>query len=82
MNLPEGVERHVAQRRAEGLVFKTGEQSYRDFVKRVGDIPMRDLPTLEIARYLERFEEFRKAWQIRFCLLERFIKYWIALEER
>jgi integrase/recombinase XerD len=81
MNLSEGIEKYVAQKKTEGLVFKTGEQSFRDFVERVGDIQMRALSTLDIARYLAYFDEFPGAWQIRFCLLERFLEYWIGRGE-
>jgi integrase/recombinase XerD len=81
MNLSEGIERYIAQRKIEGFVFKTGEQSYRELVKRVGDIQMRALSTLDLARYLAYFDDFPEAWQIRFCLLERFIEYWIVRGE-
>ncbi len=81
MNLSEGIEKYVVHRKAEGLVFKTGEQSFREFSERVGDVQMCDLSTLDLARYLERFDEFPGAWQIRFCLLERFLEYWIVRGE-
>lgn len=81
MNLSEGIEKYVAHRKTEGLVFKTGEQSFREFFERVGDIQMRALSTLDLARYLAYFDEFPGAWQIRFCLLERFLEYWIVRGE-
>lgn len=81
MNLSESIEKYVAQKKAEGLVFKTGERSFRQFLERVGDIQMCALSTLDLARYLSYFDEFPSAWQIRFCLLERFLDYWIVRGE-
>jgi hypothetical protein len=53
MNLSAGISRYVAHKKVDGVVFKTGEQSYRDFVQRVGDIQMRTLSTLDLARYAQ-----------------------------
>ncbi len=78
MNLSEGIEQYVAHRRTEGIMFKTGEESFREFSGRVGNVEMQALSTLDIARYLACFEEFPAAWQNRFCLLERFLNYWIV----
>ncbi|HEY5213306.1 MAG TPA: tyrosine-type recombinase/integrase [Acidobacteriaceae bacterium] len=81
MNLSEGIEKYVAHKKNEGLVFRTGQQSFREFLERVGDIQMRALSTLDLARYLAYFDKFPGAWQIRFCLLERFLDYWIVRGE-
>jgi integrase/recombinase XerD len=81
MNLFEGIEKYVARRKTEGLVFKTGEQSFHEFSERVGNIEMQSSSTLDLARYLACFDEFPGAWQIRFCLLKRFLEYWIVRGE-
>ena len=81
MNLSEGIEQYVAHRRSEGITFKTGQESLRKFFEMVGNVEMRTLSTLDVARHLARFEEFPDAWQNRFCLLERFLNYWIVRGE-
>jgi integrase/recombinase XerD len=81
MNLSQGIEQYVAHRRTEGIMFNTGEESFRKFFEVVGDVEMQTLSTLDVTRYLAYFEEFPDAWQNRFCLLERFLNYWIVRGE-
>ena len=42
----------------------------------IGNVEICEISTLDFARYLARYQSFPVAWQIRFCLLERFMEYW------
>lgn len=81
MNLSEGIEQYVAHRRTEGITFKTGEESFLKFFEMVGNVEMQTLSTVDVTHYLAHFEQFPDAWQNRFCLLERFLNYWIVRGE-
>ena len=53
MKLSEGIEAYVTQKRASGLLVDHGERCFREFYRRVGDVPLSQLTTRDVLNFLD-----------------------------
>jgi integrase/recombinase XerD len=76
MNLSEGIATYVAQKRASGLKYQSGESLFKSFLVRTGDIGLGEVTTRHILNHLDSRHSMTCTWRCKYNLLERFFDFW------
>jgi integrase/recombinase XerD len=76
MKLSEGIDKYVAQKRDMGLLFDHGEELFRGFYRRVGDLHLSQLTARDVLRFLDEPLTSTVTWRGKHQLLARFFSFW------
>lgn len=76
MKLSEGIEKYVAQKREVGLLFDHGEDLFRGFYKRVGDVQLSQLTAQDVLKFLDEPLTSTVTWRGKHQLLAQFFAFW------
>ncbi len=78
MKLSEGIERYVVQKREGGLLFNHGEECFRSFCKRVGDVQLSQVTARDVLNFLDEPLTSTVTWRGKYLLLSQFFAYWFC----
>jgi integrase/recombinase XerD len=81
MRLSLAVRRYVESKHLLGIVFKTGVERLRSFVRLTGNIPLRSVTQTHTEKFLSGPRTSEATWSSKHSSLKWFFKYWILRGE-
>ena len=78
MNLNQGIELYVQEKRAAGMLFGKGNQSLASFRRQVGDLSLSRIRPEQIVTFLNGPRTSDITWVHKYNLLRNFFLFWAA----
>lgn len=80
MRLSEAIEQYVMQKRAVGLKYQTEESTLTTLLRLLGDVPLSEVTTEDILRFLDGQPSVTFSWRRKYRLLMYFFEFWTLRE--
>lgn len=78
MTLAEAIRIYVQRKRSTGMLFATGERTYRSFLRAVGKHHLSQIDVLDVSKFLGSPQLSTSGFRRRHSLLRHFFEYWAA----
>ncbi len=76
MNLVIGVEQYLNHKRQNGYAFERGGSYLVALSRRVGDVQLGQVTTLQVLAYLDEADSSSITWRLKYQVLNRFFHFW------
>lgn len=76
MKLSQAIDAYVLQKRRTGVACKGSAPIFKAFLKSVGDLPLGQIRTEQIQRFLDSSDASATTWRIKHSAIRRMFEYW------